>query len=132
MMNNLVKRLCDWADFDGPYGDDLAQLLSEAADRIEDLKDENAALAAWQCPFTDGKTGLYNDEYGHQHCKMQQELEQAQATLERVRVVREMCRFEFGKEKPVPIGPLYGAGYMSALREIGGELDKELKEQDDE
>ena len=32
------------------------------------LEEENAALAAWQCPFHDGKSGLTSDEHGHQYC----------------------------------------------------------------
>ena len=35
---------------------------------IEALKAENAALASWQCLFTDGTTGLYHDGCGNAQC----------------------------------------------------------------
>lgn len=36
--------------------------------QVAELKAENAALAAWQCIHTDGKTGIVCDEYGNQYC----------------------------------------------------------------
>ena len=35
---------------------------------VEALKAENAALASWQCLFTDGTTGLYHDGCGNAQC----------------------------------------------------------------
>ena len=42
-----------------------AQAAEAECDR---LLEGNTALAAWLCPFTDGKTGLVNDPYGNQYC----------------------------------------------------------------
>lgn len=39
---------------------------------IKALREENAALAGWQCPFTDG-TGLTSDEGGTQYCAKERE-----------------------------------------------------------
>ena len=41
---------------------------------IKLLSEENYALAAWQCPYRDGR-GLTNDEYGNQFCMMVRQLE---------------------------------------------------------
>jgi hypothetical protein len=41
---------------------------------IKFLSEENYALAAWQCPYRDGR-GLTNDEYGNQFCMMVRQLE---------------------------------------------------------
>lgn len=48
------------------FGEALA-ILDLCAYALE-LEKENAALAAWQCPFQDGKSGLTSDEHGHQYC----------------------------------------------------------------
>ena len=45
------------------------------------LQAENAALAAWQCIFQDGKTGLVHDEYGNQYCNIKRKLDAANAKL---------------------------------------------------
>lgn len=42
----------------------------EQAARVKELEEENHALAAWQCPFQDGKKGLTGDEHGNQFCAM--------------------------------------------------------------
>ena len=50
---------------------ELAQHLRDAIDlraEVEALKAENAALASWQCLFTDGTTGLYHDGCGNAQC----------------------------------------------------------------
>jgi len=47
--------------------------------RIEELQAENIALAAWQCPYTDGKEGLVCDEYGHQFCAKNKRIAQLKA-----------------------------------------------------
>ncbi len=43
---------------------ELTRLRAE----VEALKAENAALASWQCLFTDGTTGLYHDGCGNAQC----------------------------------------------------------------
>ena len=43
---------------------EIARLRAE----VEALKAENAALASWQCLFTDGTTGLYHDGCGNAQC----------------------------------------------------------------
>lgn len=48
---------------------------------VERLTKENTALAAWQCIFTDGRTGLVCTEGGHQICAMQTRAEAAEARL---------------------------------------------------
>lgn len=45
----------------------------EADLEIARLREENFALAAWQCLFHDGKTGIVNDEHGNQYCAMEKE-----------------------------------------------------------
>ena len=44
--------------------DEITRLRAE----VEALKAENAALASWQCLFTDGTTGLYHDGCGNAQC----------------------------------------------------------------
>jgi hypothetical protein len=44
--------------------EEIARLRAE----VEALKAENAALASWQCLFTDGTTGLYHDGCGNAQC----------------------------------------------------------------
>lgn len=43
----------------------------KAESRVKELWEENFQLAAWQCPFKDGKKGLTSDEYGNQSCAME-------------------------------------------------------------
>ena len=43
---------------------EIARLRAE----VDALKAENAALASWQCLFTDGTTGLYHDGCGNAQC----------------------------------------------------------------
>jgi len=42
--------------------------IMEMKQTIANLEKENSELAAWQCVFHDGKTGLTSDEHGNQYC----------------------------------------------------------------
>jgi len=42
--------------------------IMEMKQTIANLEKENSELAAWQCIFHDGKTGLTSDEHGNQYC----------------------------------------------------------------
>ena len=51
----------------------LGSLFSHSkilAQEVLDLRKENFALSAWQCPYVDGVTGLTSDEHGNQYCAM--------------------------------------------------------------
>lgn len=63
---------------------------------VEALKAENAALASWQCLFTDGTTGLYHDGCGNAQCArdhlvvhLTAEVEALRADAERYRWLRD-------------------------------------------
>ena len=71
---------------------EIARLRAE----VEALKAENAALASWQCLFTDGTTGLYHDGCGNAQCArdhlvvhLTAEVEALRADAERYRWLRE-------------------------------------------
>jgi hypothetical protein len=42
--------------------------IMEMKQTIANLEKENSELAAWQCIYHDGKTGLTSDEHGNQYC----------------------------------------------------------------
>jgi hypothetical protein len=48
------------------------------------LRAENFSLAAWQCEFTDGKTGLVAGEGGSTYCAMAKRVERLRTTLEEI------------------------------------------------
>lgn len=50
-----------------------AQMANELADERAKLREENFALAAWQCIFHDGRTGIVCDEHGNQFCAKDRE-----------------------------------------------------------
>lgn len=57
-----------------------------AQEKLMRSKDaENSALSAWQCVYTDGKTGLVGDEYGNQYCAMAKMVEALRAEIEKLR-----------------------------------------------
>lgn len=58
-----------------------AEVASLRADN-ERLRAENFSLAAWQCEFTDGKTGLVAHEHGGTYCAMAKENERLRAANE--------------------------------------------------
>ena len=77
---------------------------------VEALKAENAALASWQCLFTDGTTGLYHDGCGNAQCArdhlvvhLTAEVEALRADAERLDCGQIMIdtRDEFGEPKQV-------------------------------
>ena len=72
----------------------VAEIIRLRAE-VEALKAENAALASWQCLFTDGTTGLYHDGCGNAQCArdhlvvhLTAEVEALRADAERVKAVR--------------------------------------------
>jgi hypothetical protein len=44
------------------------QALSDAQAELKKERENGFALAAWQCIYVDGKTGLTSNDYGHQYC----------------------------------------------------------------
>lgn len=61
--------------------DEITRLRAEN----ERLRAENFSLAAWQCEFTDGKTGLVAHEHGGTYCAMAKENERQAAELRSLR-----------------------------------------------
>lgn len=61
-------------------------MTSEEMFELHRLRNENASLSAWQCVYTDGKTGLVGDEHGNQYCAMARRVEALRAEIERLRV----------------------------------------------
>ena len=85
---------------------EIARLRAE----VEALKAENAALASWQCLFTDGTTGLYHDGCGNAQCArdhlvvhLTAEVEALRADAERLDCGQIMISTldEFGEPKQV-------------------------------
>lgn len=62
--------------------DQLYNLQAE----VKRLNDENFSLAAWQCEFTDGKTGLVASEGGNTYCAMAKEVERLRAVMRVLKV----------------------------------------------
>ena len=60
---------------------------------IEALKAENAALASWQCLFTDGTTGLYHDGCGNAQCARDHLVVHLTAEVEALRADAERWRY---------------------------------------
>jgi hypothetical protein len=48
--------------------------LIVARNARDEAEERSASLATWQCPYTDGKTGLYWNDHGHQRCAMEERL----------------------------------------------------------
>ena len=61
---------------------------------VEALKAENAALASWQCLFTDGTTGLYHDGCGNAQCARDHLVVHLTAEVEALRADAERKRIE--------------------------------------
>lgn len=55
------------------------QTIVEMLEALEQSREECANLAAWQCVYTDGKTGIVCDEYGNQFCQQSRDLTQSRA-----------------------------------------------------
>lgn len=62
----------------------------------EQLHDENAALASWQCIHHDGKTGLTHDERGNASCAKDAEIDRLRAEVEALQAewTRKMAALE--------------------------------------
>ena len=60
---------------------------------VEALKAENAALASWQCLFTDGTTGLYHDGCGNAQCARDHLVVHLTAEVEALRADAERWRY---------------------------------------
>ena len=91
-----------------PGNAEARQWMEDAAEEIEQLRAENAALASWQCPYKDGKTGLVGDECGNQYCAKK-------ATLDAVRKGHQV-RLEKNEKK-------YNTGWNDAMAYIGQILE---------
>ena len=59
---------------------------------VRELMDENAALAAWQCIHTDGKTGLTHDDWANASCAKDATI--ATLTAENERLSARVARLE--------------------------------------
>ena len=65
--SEIICAIMDWA-------------APELIAALEAAEKEHRNLAAWQCLFIDGKTGLVNDESGYQYCQMRRRAEAAEAS----------------------------------------------------
>ena len=63
----------------------LRAQVDAAAEMLREVKARNADISAWQCVYTDGKTGLVGDEHGNQYCAMSKMVEALRAEIERLR-----------------------------------------------
>jgi hypothetical protein len=59
----------------------LTAQVDTAAEMLREVKARNADISAWQCVYTDGKTGLVVGEYGNQYCAMAKEVEALRAEV---------------------------------------------------
>lgn len=79
--------------------DELARLTAEN----ERLLVEGAALASWQCEYTDGKTGLVQDEGGSTHCAMAKRAARLTTEVERLRAaLRDAYEVHAGSDGFIP------------------------------
>lgn len=49
--------------------------------QLAEAHKDGSQLAAWQCLFDDGKTGIVCDDWGNQYCAMQRRADRAEAAL---------------------------------------------------
>lgn len=96
---------------------DLLTKLSEANAEITALRAENSSLSAWQCVYTDGKTGLVGDEHGNQYCAMAKENERLRAALREVMDDLTLI----SKNHWLPVGLLDDVIYVNARAALDGE-----------
>ena len=79
---------------------EIARLRAE----VEALKAENAALASWQCLFTDGTTGLYHDGCGNAQCARDHLVVHLTAEVAALRADAERYRWMKAEVKRIPPG----------------------------
>lgn len=70
-----------------------AEEITRLRAEVEALKAENAALASWQCLFTDGTTGLYHDGCGNAQCARDHLVVHLTAEVEALRADAERWRY---------------------------------------
>ena len=70
-----------------------AEEITRLRAEVEALKAENAALASWQCLFTDGTTGLYHDGCGNAQCARDHLVVHLTAEVEALRADAERYRW---------------------------------------
>ena len=81
---NFPKNEREWWAYE-----EITRLRAE----VEALKAENAALASWQCLFTDGTTGLYHDGCGNAQCARDHLVVHLTAEVEALRADAERWRY---------------------------------------
>lgn len=110
-------------DFEAYVDKHLERIARDGPDTISSLRAENASLSAWQCVYTDGKTGLVGDEHGNQYCAMARRVEALRAEVERLtgrlRAEQELGEFYRGE-----IGRLRAEN--ERLRAVLKKADEEL------
>lgn len=74
-MIDIVDRLLD------PNAAWTETLRMEAVAEIKSLRKEGFSLAAWQCVYHDGRTGLVADEHGNSFCAKDKEVQRLRAAL---------------------------------------------------
>ena len=63
----------------------LREIITTLRAQLAEAHKDGFQLAAWQCLFDDGKTGIVCDDWGNQYCAMQRRADRAEqrvATLE--------------------------------------------------
>jgi hypothetical protein len=79
-VGNLTNRIDEWWEYQhGHLFTESATTLRTLSEALEQSREECANLAAWQCVYTDGKTGIVCDEYGNQFCQQSRDLTQSRA-----------------------------------------------------
>lgn len=77
LMQQITGASLAWSD----HIRTVREALTAAQARIDELERENEALAAWQCVYHDGKTGIVCDEGGGQYCAMERRATKAETQL---------------------------------------------------
>lgn len=68
---------------------DQAGTITTLRAQLAEAHKDGSQLAAWQCLFDDGKTGIVCDDWGNQYCAMQRRAERAEAALAAPEVMHE-------------------------------------------
>ncbi len=88
----FARRAEPSTSFEDVYRTQTAEITRLRAE-VEALKAENAALASWQCLFTDGTTGLYHDGCGNAQCARDHLVVHLTAEVEALRADAERWRY---------------------------------------